>query len=138
HDLLAGFAAITVAADAELGAVRAWYDLNRGSPDEAERYLALATQAAESAAVERHRQLQLVLAIVRLSLARHRGDLQAVVEQAHGLLAPAVAPGAARLGLGDDLRALALLEFGVAELWTGHFDAAERHLEQALAIAQRI
>ena len=36
------------------------------------------------------------------------------------------------------LRALALLEFGVAELWTGRFEAAEQHLEQALAMAQRI
>ena len=44
----------------------------------------------------------------------------------------------AQPGLSDDLRALALLEFGVAELWTGRFEAAERHLEQALAIAQRI
>ena len=138
HDLLAGFPTSTVAADAELSALRAWYELNRGAPDEAERYLALAPQAAEAAAVERRGQLQLVLAIVRLSLARHRGDLQAVVEQAHGLLAPAEAPDAAGPGLGDDVRALALLEFGVAELWTGHFDAAERHLEQALAIAQRI
>ena len=95
-------------------------------------------QAAESEALDRRAHLQLVLAIVRLSIASHRGDLQAVVEQAHRLLAPAEAPDVAQLGLGDDLRALALLEFGVAELWTGRFEEAERHLEQALAIAQRI
>ena len=125
-------------ADAELSALRAAYELDRGSPDEAERHLAIATQAAESAAVDRRAHLQLVLAIVRLSIASHRGDLQAVVQQAHRLLASAEAPDAAQLGLGDDLRALALLEFGVAELWTGRFEEAERHLEQALAMSQRI
>ena len=68
---------------------------------------------------DRRGHLQLMLAIVRLSIASHRGDLQAVVEQAHRLLAPAEATDVAQLGLGDDLRALALLEFGVAELVAG-------------------
>jgi LuxR family transcriptional regulator, maltose regulon positive regulatory protein len=138
HGLLAGFPASTVAGDAELSVLRASYELDRGSPDEAERHLAVATEAAESVALDRRARLQLVLAIVRLSIASHRGDLQAVVEHAHQLLAPAEAPAAGQLGLGDDLRALALLEFGVAELWTGRFEAAERHLERALAIARRI
>ena len=138
HQLLAGFPLSAVAADAELSALRAAYELDRGSPEEAERHLAIATQAAESEALDRRGHLQLVLAIVRLSIASHRGDLPAVVEQAHRLLAPAEGPDVAQLGLGDDLRALALLEFGVAEVWTGRFEAAERHLEQALAIAQRI
>jgi LuxR family maltose regulon positive regulatory protein len=119
HQLLAGFPLNAVAADAELSALRAACELDRGSPDEAERCLAIATQAAESEALDRRAQLQLVLAIVRLSIASHRGDLQAVVEEAHRLLAPAEAPGVAQLGLGDDLR-------------------AEQHLEQALAMSQRI
>ena len=138
RELLAGFHVGTVAGDAELRALTAASELDRGSPDEAERHLALASQAAESAPVDRRGRLLLVLAIVRLSIASHRGDLQAVVEQAHGLLVPAEAPDAAQLGLGDDLRALALLQFGVAELWTGRFQEAERHLEQALGISQRI
>jgi LuxR family maltose regulon positive regulatory protein len=134
HELLAGFPAGTVAANAELIALTAARELDRGSPEEAERHLALATQVAESGASDRRAHLQLLLAILRLSVARHRGDLPAVVEQAQRLLAPAEA----QLGLGDDLRALALLEFGVAELWTGRFEAAEPHLEQALALAWRI
>ena len=138
HQLLAGFPLSAEATDAELSALRAAYELDRGSPDEAERHLAIATQAAESEPLDRRAHLQLVLAIVRLSIASHRGDLQAVVKQAHRLLAPAEAPDVAQLALSDDLRALALLEFGVAELWTGRFEAAERHLEQALAVAQRI
>jgi LuxR family transcriptional regulator, maltose regulon positive regulatory protein len=138
HGLLTDFPETIVAGDAELNALRASYELDRGSPEEAERHLARATQAAESAAPDRRGQLQLMLAIVRLSIASHRGDLQAVVEQAHRLLAPAEEPDAAHAGLGDDLRAFALLQFGVAELWTGHFDTADRHLERALALARRI
>ena len=138
HQLLAGFPLNAVAADAELSALRAAYELDRGSPDEAERYLAIAMQAGEWEALDRRAHLQLVLVIVRLSIASHRGDLEAVVEQAHRLLAPAEGPDVSQVGLSDELRALAMLEFGVAELWTGRFAAAERHLEQALAMAQRI
>ena len=138
HQLLACFPPSAAATDAELSTLTAAYELDRGSPEEAERQLAIATQAAESEALERRTHLQLVRAIVRLSIASHRGDLQAVVEEADRLLAPAEAPDVAQLGISDDLRALALLEFGVAELWTGRFEAAERHLEQALAMAQRI
>lgn len=139
HDLLAGFPAITVTTDAELSALKAWYELDRGSPDEAERYLAFATEASASASADRAGRLNLVLAVVRLSIAGHRGDLHAVVDQAQELLAPAEsAPNATQPRLGDDLRALALLRFGVAELWTGRFEAAERHLEHALGIARRI
>ena len=138
HELLAGFPPSAAATNAELSALAAAYELDRGSPEETERHLAIATQAAESEALDRRAHLQLVLAIVRLSIASHRGDLQAVVEEAHRLLAPAEAPDVEQLGLSDDLRALALLEFGVAELWTGRFEAAERHLEQALAMARRV
>ena len=119
HRLLAGFPARTIVADPELTALTAAYELDRGSSEEAERHLALATQAGESVEADRRGHLQLMLAILRLSTARHRGDLPAVVEQAHRLLAPAEATDASRLGLGDDLRALALLEFGVAELVAG-------------------
>ena len=82
-----------------MSALRAACELDRGSPDEAERHLAIATRAAESETLDRRAHLQLVLAIVRLSIASHRGDLQAVVEQAHRLLALAEAPDVAQLGL---------------------------------------
>jgi len=138
HELLAGFPAGSVAADAELTALMAAFELDHGSPEEAERHLALAGQAVRSMPTDRRGHLQLLLAILRLSIARHRGNLPAVVDEAERLLAPAELADQAQLGLSDDLRALALLQFGVAELWTGRFEPAERHLEQALALAQRI
>ena len=40
-------------------------------------------------------------------------------------------------GLGEELRALALINLGIAE-WTEQFEEAERHLEQGVTLAHRI
>jgi LuxR family transcriptional regulator, maltose regulon positive regulatory protein len=73
-----------------------------------------------------------------MRLASRRGDLPVVAEQAQTLLASAGAADPARLGLGEDLRALALIDLGIAELWNACFDEADRHLEQGVALARRI
>src|SRR5260370_23917877 len=81
---------------------------------------------------------QLLLRVVGLLLARQRGDLPAVVEEARRLQAAAEAPDAARPSLGEDLRTLALINLGIAEYGTGRFEGAEPHLEQGVALARRI
>jgi LuxR family maltose regulon positive regulatory protein len=127
-----------IAGDAELAARMAGVELGRGSLQEAERYLVLATRQLESAASDRRERSRVVLAVVRMRLARQRGDVAAVAEQAKPLLAPAGGADPARLGLGEDLRALALINLGIAELWTARFEEADRHLEQGIALARRI
>ena len=59
--------------------------------------------------------------------------------QAPGHTAPQ-APGhtAAQLGLGEELRAMALLSLGTTEWRTGRLEEAEQHLEQARALAVRV
>ena len=42
------------------------------------------------------------------------------------------------MGLGEELRAMALLRVGTTEFWTGRFEEAERHLEHARTLAQQI
>ena len=138
HDLLTGFPAGAVGADAELAALMASDELNAGSLAEAERYLALAIGKSTSVPAERRGSFQLRVAVFRLLLARQRGDLPAVVEEAGRLLAPAKAPDKAQLGPGEDLRALALINLGIAELWTVRLDEAECHLRQGLVLADRI
>ena len=76
----------------ELAARMAGDELARGSLEEAERYLALATRALESVPPDRRGRSQVVLAVVRMRLARQRGDIAAVAEQAQRLLAPAEPP----------------------------------------------
>jgi LuxR family maltose regulon positive regulatory protein len=138
HELLARFPAGAIAADAELAALMAGDELAQGSLEEAERYLTLATGGLESVPADRRGRSQVVLALVRMRLARQRGDVPAVAEQAERLLASAGAAGPAGLGLGGDLRMLALIDLGIAELWTARFDEADRHLEDGIALARQL
>jgi LuxR family maltose regulon positive regulatory protein len=138
HELLAGFPAGAVAADAELTALTAADELIRGPLEEAERHLALATRGLASVPAERRGRCEVLLATVRLSLADQRGDLPAAVEGAQRLLAAAEAPDAPEIDPGDDLRAHALISLGTTELWTARLEEAERHLEGGLALARRI
>jgi len=73
----------------------------------------------------RRGQLQVLLRVVRLHLAGQRGNLPAVAEQAQRLQALAEAPEAAQPGLGDELRALALIVLGDTEIWAARLDQAE-------------
>jgi LuxR family transcriptional regulator, maltose regulon positive regulatory protein len=138
HELLAGFPAEARAADAELTALAAADQLAQGSLEEAKRYLTLAALGSVSVPAGRRGRVQLLLGVVGLLLARQRGNLPAVAEEARRLQALAEAPDAARPGLGEDLRALALINLGIAEVWAARFEEAERHLEQGVALAGRI
>ena len=138
HELLARFPAGVIAADAELAARMAGDELARGSLEEAERYLTAATRGLESVPADRRARSQVVLAIVRMRFARQRGDLAAVAEQAQRLLAPAGTADPAELGVGGDLRMLALIDLGIAEMWTARFEEADRHLEDGIALARQL
>jgi len=141
HVILAGFPAETTAADAELATVAAADELAQGSLEAAERYLRLAERAFEGPApvpAGRRGQAQLLLGVVRLLLARQHGNLPAVTEEARRLQTLAEAPDAAQSGLGEDLRALALINLGITEVWAARLEEAERHLEQGVALARRI
>jgi LuxR family transcriptional regulator, maltose regulon positive regulatory protein len=138
HELLAGFPARVAAADAELAVLAASDELARGSLEAAERYLGVAERGPGSVPEGRRGQARVLLGVVRLSLARQRGDLPAVAEEARRLQATAEAPDAAQPGLGEDLRALALINLGIAEVWAARDADAERHLEQGVMLAHRI
>jgi LuxR family transcriptional regulator, maltose regulon positive regulatory protein len=138
HELLTGFPAGTVAADAELTVLMAASELTAGSLAEASRQLALAAQRSGSVAADRRGRFQVMSTVVRLYLARQRGDLPAVTEEAGRLLAAVDDPEAAQLRLGDDLCALALVGLGIAEVYTFQVNDASRHLEEGIALARRI
>jgi LuxR family transcriptional regulator, maltose regulon positive regulatory protein len=136
--LLTRFPADVVVADAELGAMMAAEELARGSLEEAEHHLALAARGLQSVPADRRGRCQVMLAVSRMRSARQRGDLPAVTAEAQGLLGPVEAAAPVRLGLGEDLRALALIDLGITELWTAGFGEADRHLRQGIALARRI
>jgi LuxR family maltose regulon positive regulatory protein len=138
RELLAGFPDEARAADAELAAVAAADELAQGSLETAGRYLGVAERGAASVPAGRRGHAGLLLAVVRLLLARQRENLPSVAEGAQKLQAAAEAPEAAPPGLGEDLSALALISLGVAEYRAARYAEAERHLEQGVTLARRI
>jgi LuxR family maltose regulon positive regulatory protein len=94
HALMAGFPAGAPAADAELAAVAAGDELERGSLAAAGRYLRLAERGSASVPETRRGQALLLRGVVRLQLAGRTGNLSAVPQEARRLLAAAEAPEA--------------------------------------------
>src|SRR3984957_9662878 len=137
HAILAGFPAGAAAADAELAAVAAADELAQGSLEAAERYLGVAARGVASVPAARRGQAQVLLEIIRLLVARHRGNPPAVAEEARRLQATAEAPEAAP-ALGEELRALALISFGSAEYGAARIEDAAAHLEQGVVLASRV
>jgi len=137
HQLVASFPADAVTANAELVAVAAAAELTAGSLGEGARYLALAAAGTATVPAGRRGHFRAMLGILRLYLARQRGDLRAVAEEVEHLQS-AVATDAAHPELGEGLRALALISLGVAELWSLRVREAEAHLERGVALTRRI
>jgi LuxR family maltose regulon positive regulatory protein len=137
-ELVARFPGEAVAASPELTALTAVGHLVRGSLKEAGRQLAAAASGLASVPADRRGRVQVLLAVLRLFLARRLADYPVVAEEAQRLLALSEAADPARRGLGKDVRAAALLSLGIAEIWALRFEDAERHLEQGVALARRI
>jgi LuxR family maltose regulon positive regulatory protein len=122
----------------ELALVRAMGDLDRGHLDEAAGHLAVAESHAETAPPDRQRRLRVAIAALKLPLARRRGHLAGVIEQARFLASPIAGPSDEDIALGSDLRAVALLNLGTLEAWSPGMPDAVRHLEEGAALARRI
>jgi len=125
----------------ELALVRAMGDLAQGRLDQAAAHLAVAETHAEAAPPDRRRRLRVSVASLQLSLARRRGHLTGVIEQARFLASPVTGQSDEDIALGSDLRAVALMNLGTAEAWTlGRSDApgAERHLREGADLARQI
>jgi LuxR family maltose regulon positive regulatory protein len=125
-------------ADPELALVRAGGDLVRGRLDETAAHLAVAETYTETAPPERRRRLRVAIAALKLSLARRRGHLAEVLEQAEFLDSPVTGQSDEDIALGSDLRAVALMNLGTVEAWSLALPDAERHLEEGAALARRI
>ena len=121
----------------ELALVRAMGDLAGGRLDEAAAHLAAAEAHAETAPPDRRHRLRVAIASLKLSLARRRGHLASVVEQVSFLASPVTGQSGEDIALGSDLRAVALIDLGTAEAWSGLPDA-ERHLREGAVLARGI
>ena len=79
----------------------------------------------------------MLLAELRLVLARWRGDLETALQTRPLVEAALAAQPAGERALSDEMRSVALQNLGVAELWSSRLDDARRDLEQGLALARR-
>jgi LuxR family maltose regulon positive regulatory protein len=122
----------------ELALVRAMGDLAQGRPDEAAAHLAVAETYAETTPPGRQRRLRVAIASLQLSLARRRGDLAGVIEQAKFLASPVTGPSDEDIALGSDLRAVALMNLGTVEAWSLGLPDAVRHLREGAVLAREI
>jgi LuxR family maltose regulon positive regulatory protein len=138
HELLTGFPAGAAETDGRLAVVAAADGLLGGSLETVEGYLGLAERGSEAAPEALRDQLRLLLAVVGLLLARQRGNLPTVTEYVERLRVMADAADATQPGLGEDLRALALISLGYTEYWSASFGDAERHLERGITLARQI
>ena len=122
----------------ELALVRAGDDLVQGRLDEAAAHLAVAETYAETAPLDRRRRLRVAIASLKLSLARRRGHLASVIEQARFLVSPVTGQSDEDIALGSDLRAVALMNLGIIEAWSLGLPDAERHLQEGADLAREI
>ena len=122
----------------ELALVRAGNDLVQGRLDEAAAHVAVAETYAETAPPDRQRRLRVAIASLRLSLARRRGNLAGVVEQARFLASPVTGQSDQDIALDNDLRVVALMNLGTMEAWSLALPDAERHLQEGAALARQI
>ncbi|MGD0066969.1 MAG: AAA family ATPase, partial [Streptosporangiaceae bacterium] len=122
----------------ELALVRATADYIQGRLEEAAAHLVVAEAHAEMASPDRQRRLRVAIAAVRLSLARRRGHLASVLEQAERLSFPVTGQSEDDIAADSDLRALALLNLGTVEAWSLGLPDAEGHLREGAELARNL
>jgi LuxR family maltose regulon positive regulatory protein len=138
RELLAQFAPAVIQADPELILVSAADQIAQGALQEASDYLTLAESMSTSVAPERQSHFSVSLAVTRLLLARRRGDFSDVVAQVEFLAGPGEIRSAADVALGSELRAVALMNLGIVEMWSLRLDDAWEHLNEGAKVARRI
>ncbi len=136
--LLRSFPAGASADHPELALAHAAVELSQGRLEEAAAQLALAESHVQSAPAARRRRLAVAIASLRLALARRSGHFTEVIEQVTLLDASIADESSDLVAVGSELRAVALMNLGIVETWSGRFDDAERHLSEGAALAQTI
>lgn len=138
HAVLQRFPVAQLEGDPELIVVCAADQIAQGALREADEYLALAENKASATSPQRRSRFKVALAVTRLSLARRRGDFTDVMQQVEVLARPPEIRSAAEVALGSELRALALMNLGIVEVWSLRVAEAHAHLQEGAVVARRI
>jgi LuxR family transcriptional regulator, maltose regulon positive regulatory protein len=136
--LLRSFPARTSEDSPGLALVHAIADLDQLHLDQADAQLDVARAYAATTPPDRQYRLRLAIASLDLLSARLRGNLDGVFEQVSALPSPAAGQSISDVALGNDLRAVALLNLGVTEAWSLRLADSERHLREGVILAREI
>jgi LuxR family maltose regulon positive regulatory protein len=136
--LLRSFPRGAAADHPELALAHSAVQLAQGQLDEAAAQLALAESHRQSVSPARGGRLAVATASQRLALARRSGRFTEVIEQVNLLDASIAAGSDQPIVMGSELRAVALMNLGIVETWSGRFDDADRHLSEGAALAHTI
>jgi len=137
-DLLRSFPGGVSADDPELALAHAAVQLAHGRLEEAAAQLALGESHVQGVTPARRRRLAVAIASLRLALARRSGKFTAAMEQVNLLEASIGDKSSEEIGMSSELRAVALMNLGIVETWSGRFEDAERHLSEGAALAEAI
>jgi LuxR family maltose regulon positive regulatory protein len=138
ESLLHAFPPGAVTAGPDIPLARATSDLAQGRLDAAAAHLTVAQTAIASAPADRKHRLEVATAALRLSLARKRGHLAGVLEQVGFLASPVTGQSGEDIALDSDLRAVALMNLGIAEAWSLGNSDSQRHLHEGADLARKI
>jgi LuxR family maltose regulon positive regulatory protein len=136
--LLPLFPAGAAAEHPELALAHAATQLAQGQLENAAAQLLAAQTHVDNAPPGRRRRLAIATASLRLTLARRSGQLAEVVEQVKLLDASTADESSDLLGMDPELRAVALMNLGIVETWSGQFANAEQHVTEGATLAQAI
>ena len=112
--------------------------LAQGRLQEASARLALAESLPDSELPARRRRLAMTTASLRLALARRSGQFAEVVEQVRLLDTSTAHAASDPIGVDSELRAVALMNLGVVEAWSGRPADSDRHVAEGAELARTI
>jgi LuxR family transcriptional regulator, maltose regulon positive regulatory protein len=138
RELLGVFPNGVARSDPDLALVSSAVHLLGGQRDESAAYVDLAQELADRVPEARQWRFAAQLAEMRLVVARWQGDLGTVQEAMRSLGAALATQPAGEQRLSDQLRAVAVQNLGIAELWSSRLEDGGRHLEEALALSRRV
>jgi LuxR family transcriptional regulator, maltose regulon positive regulatory protein len=136
--LAAAFPRDASAADAELTPVVATVLLADGLHEDAAAQVAAGQREAATVRADRRPGYELALARAALRLACARGDMDGVPCAGRSLEAALRTQQPSELRRTQTHRAAALVDFGIAQLWSLQLAEARHHFEEALRLARRI
>jgi LuxR family transcriptional regulator, maltose regulon positive regulatory protein len=119
-----------IRSDAELALAMSGFVLERGDLDGADELLARAKELAPGLPETRRRRFGVTSTATTLYRARLRGDVREALAAARLVLAEPWDRTVA-----DEVRALTLVNLGIAEFWGGGLPAAVEHLQRAAGLA---